>query len=214
VKSFHKDLMDVPVGQQGTGRHHEWRRAIRNTNAFVIDLETGGLSPKSNPILEIGFLTIFNGRVTGEGSVMVTPGDLEVTEYCRDLHSKRDFSHAVGIREALAVLSDAVFDYSSEYGVTPFVIGHNFLQFDARFLQAAAERCHLPDPLATESFSRNTFDTQIIARPLKQLRNVRSVALARLAKHFGIGEFDAHTALGDCKATAELYAHLLWYNCR
>ena len=43
-------------------------------DTFVaVDIETTGLSPEQNKIIEIGALKIVNGKVTGEFSKLINP---------------------------------------------------------------------------------------------------------------------------------------------
>ncbi len=161
------------------------------TDSYVcIDLETTGLDPRRDKIIEIGVVRIERGETVGEWETFVNPGR-ELPERIVELTGihDRDLSGAKPIGEVLPEL----FDFLGE----DVLLGHGIL-FDFSFLKKAAVNERL-------SFERQGIDTLKIAR--KYLKNLESRSLGALCKHYEIPH-SAHRALGDARATAVLYQKL------
>lgn len=161
------------------------------TDSYVcIDLETTGLDPRRDKIIEIGVVRIERGETVGEWETFVNP-ERELPERIVELTGihDRDLSGAKPIGEVLPEL----FDFLGE----DVLLGHGIL-FDFSFLKKAAVNERL-------SFERQGIDTLKIAR--KYLKNLESRSLGALCKHYEIPH-SAHRALGDARATAVLYQKL------
>lgn len=162
------------------------------TESYVsIDLETTGLDPKRDKIIEIGAVRVERGEITGEWETFVNPGQ-KLPERIVELTGIHD-SELVGappIRELLPGL----FAFLGE----DVLLGH-CIRFDFSFLKKAAVNERL-------SFERQGIDTLKIAR--KYLKDLESRSLVTLCRHYGIPH-SAHRALGDACATAILYRKLV-----
>ena len=161
------------------------------TDTYVcIDLETTGLDPKRDKIIEIGAVRVEQGEVVEEWETFVNPGQelpkriVELTGICDE-----DLSGAQPIREILPKL----FAFLGENAL----LGHSIL-FDFSFLKKAAVNEKM-------SFEKQGIDTLKIAR--KYLKDLESRSLGALCRHYGIPH-SAHRALGDARATAALYRKL------
>lgn len=162
------------------------------TDTFVcIDLETTGLQPKYDKIIEIGAVRVDEGAVTGEWASLVNPGR-KLEERIVELTGIRDEQLA----EAKKV-SDVLPDLLAFMGERP-LLGH-CLHFDFAFLKRAAVGEKL-------TFERQGIDTLKIAR--KYLKELESRSLGALCKHYGIPH-KAHRALDDARATTALYGKLV-----
>lgn len=161
------------------------------TDSYVcIDLETTGLDPKRDKIIEIGAVRVERGEITEEWETFVNPGQ-KLTERIVELTGIHDgeLSEAKPIGEILPEL----FIFLGEN----VLLGHSIL-FDFSFLKKAAVNERL-------SFERQGIDTLKIAR--KYLKDLESRSLGALCKHYGIPH-SAHRALGDARATTVLYGKL------
>lgn len=161
------------------------------TESYVcIDLETTGLDPKRNRIIEIGAVKVINDQIVEEWESFVNPGE-KLEERISDLTGICDeqLSQAPDIGEVLPKLISMT---GSEV-----LLGHRVM-FDYSFLKKAAVDNR-------SSFEREGIDTLKIAR--KYLDNLESRSLGYLCRHYGI-RHRAHRALGDAKATVELYRKL------
>ena len=161
------------------------------TDSYVcIDLETTGLNPKTDKIIEIGIVKVEENRIVKEWETLVNP-DRKLEERIIELTGIRDeqLSSAPSIDEVLPQLLDIAGD--------SVLLGHSVL-FDYSFVKKAAANRRL-------SFERTGIDTLKIAR--KYLADLESRSLPCLCRHYGI-RHSAHRALHDAEATVELYQKL------
>lgn len=161
------------------------------TDTFVcIDLETTGLEPKKDKIIEIGAVRVDEGKISGEWESLVNP-ERELDEKIVELTGIRDeqLAEARKISEVLPELLDFMGERS--------LLGHS-VHFDFAFLKRAA----LGEKL---TFERQGIDTLKIAR--KYLKELESRRLGALCIHYGIPH-KAHRALDDARATTALYGKL------
>lgn len=161
------------------------------TDTYIsIDLETTGLNPRLDRIIEVGAVKIEKGRVTDTFSTFVNPGR-KLEERITELTGIRDedLSDAPYIEEILPGL----FSFLEEL---PF-LGHSIL-FDFSFLKKAAVDRRIP-------FEKNAVDTLKIAR--KYLAELEHRSLDYLCGYYGIPH-QAHRALEDARATHILYGKL------
>lgn len=161
------------------------------TDSYVcIDLETTGLNPKTDAIIEIGAVKVENNIITQEWETFVNPG--------RQLEER--IVELTGIHDEQLVSAptiDEVLPTLLEMTERAVLLGHS-VTFDYSFLKrAAVER--------KKTFERDGIDTLKIAR--KYLTELESRSLRYLCEYYGICH-NAHRALQDAKATVELYRKL------
>lgn len=158
---------------------------------IALDLETTGLSPKSDRILEIGAVRVVNGMVEEKYSTLINPRmeiPLKVTKLTgitRDM--------VAGMPE----MKDAVADLVAFCGDLP-LLGHNIM-FDYSFVKHSAVNNGL-------TFEREGIDTLKISRVL--LADLPSRSLQSLRLHYEIPQENAHRALDDALTTHLLYQRL------
>ncbi len=166
-------------------------------NTYVsIDLETTGLNPKLDKIIEIGAVKVIDGKLQEPFDTLVNPG--------RKLEQR--IVELTGITDAElkdAPYMDEVFPRIMEYLEELPLLGHSVL-FDYSFLKKEAVNRKVP-------FERQGIDTLRIAR--RYLPNLESRSLGFLCTHFGIPH-KAHRAYEDALATSRLYERLTqeYYN--
>ena len=161
------------------------------TDSYVcVDLETTGLNPKTDRIIEIGAVKIEHGVQTGTFETFVNPGRL-LSETVTGLTGIRDeqLADAPDIKEVLPELLVFVGD--------EVLLGHSVL-FDYSFIKKAAVNEKM-------TFERKGIDTLKIARAF--LPQLESRSLDFLCRHYKIPH-KAHRALEDAKATCALYEML------
>lgn len=163
-----------------------------NTDSFVVvDIETTGLSPVSERIIEIGALRVRNGRVEEEFDTLLNPGR-SVGSFITGLTGITD-----GMLESAPDTENALrafLDFAGE----DVLMGHN-IEFDYSFLKK-----NMAD--IGEAFERHGIDTLRIAR--KHLSQLEERSLAALCSYYGIENRRAHRACEDARATFELYRRL------
>lgn len=164
---------------------------LRKTDTYVcVDLETTGLNPKTDKIIEIGAVRVERGRVTGMFESLVNPlrplGE-KITELTgltdRELKTAPDISAAL----------PGFLEFAGER----ILLGHSVL-FDYSFLKKAAVNQGVV-------FERAGIDTLRIAR--RYQAGLESRSLDFLCGHYGIAH-RAHRALEDAKAACALYDKL------
>ncbi len=160
-------------------------------NSYVcIDLETTGLNPKTDRIIEIGAVKVAEGRVVDTFSTYVNPGrrlEERIVELTGIVQEQVD--DAPEITQVLQELIAFLEDYP--------LLGHRIL-FDYSFLKKAAVNQKL-------SFEKQGIDTLRIARCF--LPELEKRSLEFLCKHYEIPHH-AHRALADAEATSVLYQKL------
>lgn len=161
-----------------------------------VDLETTGLYPKYDRIIEIGALKVENGQTTDTFQTLVNPGR-RLSEKTRQLTGIRDEE-----LEKAPVIEEVLPDFL-RFAKEHVLLGHSLL-FDYSFLKKAAVNMGLP-------FEASGVDTLRLSR--KFLADLPSRSLPDLCRHFQI-EHTAHRALGDAAATSRLYEVLCdrYYN--
>lgn len=164
---------------------------IGMTDSYVcLDLETTGLEPKKDKIIEIGAVKVRNGEIIDKMECLVNPG--------RKL--EENITALTGIRDDM--LKDApdiamVVPEFLAFSDGDVLLGHSVL-FDYAFVKRAAVNQRF-------SFEKKGIDTLKIAR--KFLAGLESRSLPFLCGHFGIAH-SAHRALADAEATVALYERL------
>lgn len=158
-----------------------------------VDLETTGLDPKTDKIIEIGAVKVKNGEITDRFQSFVNPGRL-LTEKVKELTgiSDKDLVNAPSVEEVLPEF--LVFSGKD------CLLGHSVL-FDYSFLKKAVVNMDKKD-----QYERFGIDTLKIAR--KHLASLESRRLTYLCEYYHI-EQNAHRALQDAVATHKLYQKLI-----
>lgn len=156
-----------------------------------IDLETTGLSPKTDRIIEIGAVKVLEGKRAEIFSTLVNP-HRRLRPVITELTGIRDedLTGAPDIEEAIS----QILSFLEELPL----LGHSVL-FDFSFLKKAAADQRLP-------FERRGIDTLKISR--KYLAELEHRNLDYLCGYYKIPH-QAHRALADAEATAALYDCLL-----
>lgn len=158
------------------------------TDSYIsLDLETTGLNPKTDKIIEIGAVRVICGEVQETFSALVNPGR-RLEERIVELTGISD-QELAGAKELSACFDDLL----EFLGDLP-LLGHRIL-FDYSFLKKAAVDRRL-------KLEKKGIDTLKIAR--RYLPELSHRDLPSLCRYYGITH-KAHRALGDALATHELY---------
>ena len=158
------------------------------------DLETTGLDPLYNEIIEIGALKVRDGKVAERFMEFIHPQE-EISQMITNLTGITN-EMVANARPANAVISDFL-----EFCEDDVLIGHN-VSFDYSFMKSGASNLGL----TFEKFGIDTF--KIAQRTLKSLP---SKSLSSLCEYYQIENKAAHRAYYDALATAKLYQTLAHY---
>lgn len=165
---------------------------IRSYIAF--DIETTGLSPEQNEIIEIGALKVRDGKVKERFMEFARPRETispiitNLTGITNEMVACARYGTEV-VREFLDFCEDDV------------LIGHNVI-FDYSFIKTGALSQGL-------TFEKAGIDTLKIAR--KVHKDMESKSLGALCEYYQIDNKAAHRAYHDALATAKLYQTLAHY---
>ena len=158
------------------------------------DLETTGLDPLYNEIIEIGALKVRDGKVAERFMEFIHPQE-EISPMITNLTGITN-EMVANARPADAVINDFL-----EFCEDDVLIGHN-VGFDYSFMKSGASNLGL----TFEKFGIDTF--KIAQRTLKSLP---SKSLSSLCEYYQIENKAAHRAYYDALATAKLYQTLAHY---
>lgn len=162
------------------------------TSYTVVDIETTGLDPVTDSIIEISAIKVVDGQETDAFTTLVS---------CKG-PIPRSASEVHGITKDMLVgaptCPDAIAAFVS-FADGDVLMGHNANRFDRLFIERVAAQT---DSL---SLQNDWVDTLTIAR---KLHPGERVDLASLCRHFGVRNEKAHRALSDCRATHQCYLEL------
>jgi DNA polymerase III epsilon subunit family exonuclease len=180
----------TPFLEAGTRSVLEFADAVTaGRELVVVDVETTGTDPKMADLVEIAAVKVKGGKITDRWSTFVNPGRPIIGNQMHgitDADVKKAPAPVEAARQALAFVGDAP------------IVGHS-VGFDIAFLEAAlADGTHIEPG--------RYFDTLTIAREgYPDLENYR---LETLSRFFGVDLTQAHRAMPDAEATANL---LIWF---
>lgn len=160
-------------------------------NYVAFDIETTGLNPKYDKIIEIGAVRVRNGELVDTFSTFVNPA--------KSLPAR--IVELTGIRDAdvaAAPYIDELLDPFLAFVGDDVLLGHNIL-FDYSFVKKAAVN-------QKRTFEKQGIDTLRIAKQF--LSELESRQLGFLCDYYQI-ELDAHRALNDAVAAHRLYEILV-----
>ena len=166
-------------------------KSQENTKAYVIiDLETTGLDPINDRIIEIGAIRI--GKEIKEYSTIIRQ-EINISEKIRDLTGISDEEIKKGKVEEIAI--NELIDFIGE----DTLVGYN-INFDIKFINEALKRQE------KSKIKNMTYDVmQYVKNDKLFLKNYK---LETVVKEYGIEETVPHRALGDAKIIHELIAKL------
>lgn len=169
-----------------------------------IDIETGGFSKEKNALCEIGLVITDNDlNIVQEWQTYIKPytrlDPLELCSYKDDAMAvngitMEQLESGIKVRDALTTLYLQI----HATGVSKLV-GHNIRAFDIPWLKYLYQRFFL-----TEVFIDIEIDDTL---ELSRKHLSGSHSLDDICASLGIHK-EGHTALGDAKASLELYKHL------
>ena len=177
------DLKDIIVDSKGQSL---------NDSYVVFDLETTGLSPDKNKIIEIGAVKVVDGAITERFSTFINP----------------EVPIPYNIEQLTSIKDDMVLDAPRIEEILPefmkfcegtVMVAHN-AEFDTGFIRKNCERMGLP-------FDFTIADTVALARIL--LPQLNRFKLDTVAKAVGVSLDHHHRAVDDAACTAEIFVKFI-----
>ena len=157
----------------------------------VIDLETTGLSPRCDEIIELAAIRVRDGEVQDSYQQLVRPKE-RISDFISSITNITNEMVADAPR-----IEDVLSDYLGFIG-SDVVVGHNVC-FDVNFI---FDNCA---SIFGKAFTNNYINTVRVAKRLLDLPHYK---LSDLCVYFGISGENAHRALADCQMTHELVGKL------
>lgn len=164
-----------------------------NLNFIAFDLETTGLYPELDRIIEVGAVKYINGKVDSVFSTLVDPEQAIPAMATKINGITNDMVRGKPrIQKTLEDLTQFCQDF--------MMVAHN-ASFDFQFLQSNLKRykIHAPNSLV--------IDTYGMAK--KILPGLANYKLGTLVQHFKIQSEVFHRAEDDAKYCAEVFIHLI-----
>ncbi|TYV61063.1 hypothetical protein FZ042_13115 [Listeria monocytogenes] len=162
---------------------------------IIFDLETTGLDPRFDSIIEIGAAKVVNNDICEELSILVNPfeeeGDIFIPTFITELTgitSKDIMDKGVATNEAIEKFIDFVKD--------DIVIGYN-VNFDINFIYDNYNR------ILDKHFNNDYIDVMRLAR--KALPNLKRHRLKDVKRHLGFDEHQEHRAASDVLDTKRIF---------
>jgi CRISPR-associated protein Cas2 len=203
-----KKLNEPQYGFSNAAKHqmakHQARKARSRSSVtqypdsyVVVDVETTGLSPVDDEIIEIGAIKVVDKEEIAEYSALIKIDIAVPLRIAKLTGISTELLQEKG-RDMVAVMAEFL-EFISELPL----VAHN-ATFDLGFIHDSCSKCGL------EMGSNRVIDTLPLAR--KVVADVGDYKLQTLAKHFNINITDKpHRVIQDCRTTKLLFENLM--NC-
>src|SRR3989338_11268592 len=164
------------------------------TDLTVFDVETSGLNPEKDDVLEIAALKLKGQEIIGRLELLAQP--------TKSIPLEAERVH--GLNEVYLLVNgeniDKVIKKFLEFLGNSIVVGHNIREFDWLFILYYTKKFKWPQP------ENKIIDTLELSRKLLSLP---SNTLANVANYFGFEHKDAHRAMPDVEMNAKVFLKLM-----
>lgn len=163
----------------------------------MVDVETTGLSPEWNDIIEIGAIRYRDGVEAERFQSLVQPPASDEGEYVDSYIEK-----LTGITNAMlaeAPVASEVLPRFLDFLQGDTILGYN-VSFDVNFLYDACSR------VLGKALPNDYMDVMRLAR--KICPDLPHHRLKDMAEHYQLGQWQAHRTLGDCEITQQVFQRL------
>lgn len=178
-----------------------------NNRLLFIDTETGGLDPQKHTLLTIGVVVWdeeFGELYADEYAVcsdkyVITKSTLRINHFNEEQHKEK----AIAPKEIIHKFYEIKSSFFQEYTAIPLA-GHN-TNFDIQFLKHLFTSCGRS---YEKLFSHRVVDTYSIIKYLADCHCIpyKVNSSAKAFEYFNITVDGRHTAIGDARATMQLYS--------
>lgn len=164
-------------------------------NYVLVDIETTGLSPKENDIIEIGAIKVRQNEIIEKYESLIKI-DYKLNPFITRLTGITNEMLKEG-KEVEEVLREFI-----DFAGSDIIMGHN-VNFDINFIYDKCEKY-------LDTYLKNDFiDTMRIAKKL--LPDSPNYKLGTLAERFDVSYKNAHRGLTDVEITFDVYNRLREY---
>lgn len=178
---FVNDLIPAVVGKSSRSLEEDF---------ICFDLETTGLSPKTDRITEIGAVRIHKGEIVKRFDTFVDPG-MPIPQKITELTGITDEMVKGAPSEGDAL--EAFYEFCGNEEIV--LVAHN-AGFDTGFLRAAAQR-------TGKSFDYSYIDSVAVCRSM--LKDIKNCKLDTVAGYLKLKPFNHHRAEDDAAVLGEIF---------
>ena len=177
-----------------------------NRRYIVFDVETTGLTPSRDRIVQLALLEIVENQAPGSASLGLNGFESKINPG-RDIPQDASRIHGISTKDVQGSPRFSEFaDRIVEFIGDAVIVGHN-VQFDLAFLGAELVRAGKA-PLTNQCFCTLTYARRML--PARGYNGPFTLVALRSLLKIETGE--AHDAMVDCKATAILFKVLVTVN--
>lgn len=169
-------------------------RKFLETEFVVFDLETSGLDPVKDEVLELAALKLKGREIADRFERLIQP-TRAISAEAERIHGLNEIFLLVNGRNSHEAFKDFL-DFSSQ----AIIVGHNIKEFDWLFILNHFKKTARPEP------GNKLIDTLELSR---QLLKLPTYNLAGVAKHFGLEHANAHRAMPDVEVNAQVFLFLM-----
>ena len=177
------------------------------TKTFYFDVETTGLDPKKNAIIQLAYIVDIDGKCIEDGEFLIAPHPNDVIEpTALEVNGRNadEISKFTPPGDTLKKIIKFLNKYIDQYDRTDkfYPAGYN-VKFDVDFLKAFFEKCG--HKYFGSYFNYKFIDPLTVFYWHDWIGSIKlpNYKLETVAEKYGI-ELDAHDAVNDIKATREL----------
>ena len=164
------------------------------TEFTVFDIETSGLDPLKDEILEIAGLKMKGPLEIDRFEMLIRP-TRSIPPEVEKIHGLNEFFLLVNGKDGREVISEFL-----KFTKNSIIVGHNIISFDWLFIQNNSKKYSFGLP------QNNLIDTLLLARKILVLPQYNLTAVAR---SFGFENRNAHRAMPDVEVNAQVFVKLM-----
>jgi len=164
------------------------------TEFTIFDVETSGLNPEKDDILEIAAVKLKGGEIIDRFERLAQP-TRPIPPEAEKIHGLNEIYLLVNGQNINLVIKQFL-----DFVGGSIIAGHNIRSFDWLFIMYYAQRFNLPKP------ENKLIDTLELSRQLLTLPNN---TLTSVAGYFGFTHQDAHRAMSDVEMNAKVFLKLM-----
>ena len=175
---------------------------------LFVDVETGGLNPGVNSLLQVGMVAYIDGDIRDMLEFSIREENYVVSAYSLEYNGLDLYKdiYKLGVSKGDAVLNITDF-IKKNFLDKPVFVGHN-PSIDKYFLRDLFTQCHME---MDDHISHRMIDTMSLLWGLYIAGKVPYSACSSTGayEYFKIPTPDKHRAIPDCVATIDLFEHLI-----
>ena len=178
---------------------------LRNVKYLIFDIETTGIYPLFNEIVEIGAVVVENGEVVKEFNELIKPKN-KINQKISSITNISNGMVEYCVDEETALRRFYEFIGDEEY----VLVGHNARDFDLNFINVRSRMYKLDEKLNDFALIATLYLSKFVEEEvLAKQRKRKNYSLKNMLKKYGIKIENHHRAVSDSLSTFKLFNKLL-----